>query len=186
MSAHTLAWIELLGCWAVWWYPFLFRAPHVQKRPSITVAAPTRIGLLLETLAIAIAFIPAPGTPRTSPLALGAVLVLAIVANLLGWTAVPHLGKQFRVHAGLYQDHELVRTGPYAVVRHPIYASLLAMMLATIVLLASWPRTLISLAIFIVGTEIRVRCEDGLLASRFGAQFSEYRKKVPAYLPFLR
>jgi protein-S-isoprenylcysteine O-methyltransferase Ste14 len=40
----------------------------------------------------------------------------------------------------LYADHQLVRTGPYAVVRHPIYASLLAMLLATVVLLTPWLR----------------------------------------------
>ncbi len=186
MSAQTGAWLLLLACWAVWWYPFLFRAPHVQKRQSVTVAGPTRIGLLLETLAIAVAFFPAPGTPRTSAPAVAAALVFAVAGVLLGWTAVPHLGKQFRVHAGLYHDHELVRTGPYAVVRHPIYASLLAMLLCTMVLLTSWPRAVVSLAIFIAGTEIRVRCEDGLLGSRFGEQFAEYRNKVPAYIPFLR
>ena len=40
--------------------------------------------------------------------------------------------------------------------------------------------------IFIVGTEIRVRTEDRLLASRFGPAFDEYRRKVPAYLPWVR
>jgi protein-S-isoprenylcysteine O-methyltransferase Ste14 len=45
---------------------------------------------------------------------------------------------------------------------------------------------LISLALFIGGTEIRVHTEDGLLASRFGTRFLEYKKRVPAYLPFVR
>jgi protein-S-isoprenylcysteine O-methyltransferase Ste14 len=45
---------------------------------------------------------------------------------------------------------------------------------------------LISLALFIAGTEIRVHTEDGLLASRFGDRFLEYKKRVPAYLPFVR
>jgi len=42
------------------------------------------------------------------------------------------------------------------------------------------------LALFISGTEIRVRCEDGLLGSRFGAEFEAYREAVPAYIPFVR
>ena len=50
----------------VWAYPFLFRAPHIQKRESLTVAGPTRVGLLLEVTAIGLAFVRAPGTPRTS------------------------------------------------------------------------------------------------------------------------
>ena len=41
--------------WIAWAYPFAFRAPHRQKRPSITAMGPTFAGLLLEVLAIAIA-----------------------------------------------------------------------------------------------------------------------------------
>ena len=38
----------------------------------------------------------------------------------------------------------------------------------------------------IAGTEIRVRIEDRLLAERFGGQFREYQRSVPAYIPFIR
>lgn len=183
---RTLAWIELLACWAAWWYPYLFRAPHIQKRESVTVAGPTRLGLLLEVVAIGLAFLRETGTPRTSPAALLGALILGVIAAALAWTSVQHLGKQFRIHAGLYVDHELVRTGPYAIVRHPIYSSLLAILLVTILLLTSWTMAIVSLALFVVGTEIRVRSEDQLLASRFGQQFAEYKRTVPAYLPFVR
>lgn len=182
----TVAWLELSACWVLWAYPFIFRAPHVQRRESVTVIGPTRLGLLLEAAAIGLAFIRAPGTPRTHPAALLAALVFGIIGATLAWTAVDHLGKQFRVHAGLYIDHELVRTGPYAVIRHPIYGSLLAMLLAVIVLLTPWKRALLSLALFVIGTEIRVRTEDRLLASRFGTEFAEYRKRVAAYIPLVR
>ena len=43
-----------------------------------------------------------------------------------------------------------------------------------------------ALALFVAGTEIRVHTEDGLLASRFGERFFEYRKRVQAYIPFVR
>jgi protein-S-isoprenylcysteine O-methyltransferase Ste14 len=177
--------IELAVCWIAWAYPFAFRAPHVQKRESITVVGPTRVGLLLEAGAVFLAFL---GTTalRTDPTALLVALVFGIIGAVLAWTAVTHLGKQFRVHAGLYVDHELVRTGPYAIVRHPIYASVLALLLTTIVLRTAWPRAVICLIVFVVGTEIRVRGEDALLASRFGEQFAEYKKTVSAYIPFVR
>ena len=183
---RTLAWIELLACWIAWAYPFLFRAPHSQKRESLTVAGPTRLGLLLEVSAIGLAFVRAPRAPRTSPAFLIAALACGIVAAGLAWSSVTHLGRQFRIHAGLYIDHELVRTGPYAALRHPIYSSLLAILLATLLLLTPWPWALASLTLFVIGTEIRVRSEDRLLASRFGDQFAHYRETVPAYLPFVR
>jgi len=105
---------------------------------------------------------------------------------ILSWTAVRHLGRQFRVHAGLYHDHELVRTGPYAIVRHPIYSSLLAMLGSTLFLLTPWEWAVVALTLFVAGTEIRVRTEDRLLASRFGAEFTAYQRAVPAYIPFVR
>ena len=52
-----LGWIVLLVSWCVWCYPFIFLAPHNQKRPSITAIGPTRAGLFLESLAIFIAFV---------------------------------------------------------------------------------------------------------------------------------
>jgi protein-S-isoprenylcysteine O-methyltransferase Ste14 len=39
--------------------------------------------------------------------------------------------------------------------------------------------------LFIIGTEIRVRIEERLLASHFGEEFQAYKRSVPAYLPFL-
>jgi protein-S-isoprenylcysteine O-methyltransferase Ste14 len=184
---QTVGWIVLAASWIAWAYPFLFRAPHNQKRPSITVPGPTRIGLLLETSAIFLAFLfrlppdSPPGLARIVP-----AIVLGPLAVTMGWSAILHLGKQFRVHAGLYQDHELVRTGPYAIVRHPIYTSLLAMLLCSLLVLTPWRWAVIAIVMFVVGTEIRVRSEDKLLESRFGEEFRRYQKSVPAYLPLVR
>jgi protein-S-isoprenylcysteine O-methyltransferase Ste14 len=184
---RLVPWVELVVCWAAWAYPFIFRAPHHQKRASVTVSMPTWIGLFLECSGIFAAFLfrfPPDSTPGAARGA--ASLFCGAVAALLSWTSVRHLGRQFRLRAGLYEDHELVRTGPYAWVRHPIYASLLAMLLCTLLLLTPWQWSLAALVVFLAGTEIRVRTEDRLLASRFQDVFREYRKKVPAYVPFVR
>lgn len=182
---ELFAWSALVACWFAWGYPFIFRAPHNQKRESVTVAGPTRLGLLLEGIAIFLAFVfRIPGPPewfRVLP-----AVAFGVAAAFLSWTAVAHLGKQFRVHAGLYVDHELVRGGPYAIVRHPIYSSLLAMLLCSLLVLTPWEWALVSLALFVAGTEIRVRSEDQLLESRFGEDFQKYRAQVRAYVPFVR
>jgi protein-S-isoprenylcysteine O-methyltransferase Ste14 len=182
-----IAWAEIFACYVAWWYPFLFRAPHRQRRTSITVVTPTRVGLLLETAAIFLSWLMrVPDAPRSDVPHLLLAAGFGAVAVILAFTSVTHLGRQFRIHAGLYHDHELVRTGPYAVVRHPIYAALLALLVFTLVLLTPWQWALVSLAVYICGTEIRVRTEDGLLAGRFGEEFTKYRKAVPAYIPFVR
>ena len=117
---------------------------------------------------------------------LAGTVVFGAVGGVLSWMSVRHLGRQFRINAGLYEDHQLVTTGPYAVVRHPFYASLLAMLTSTLSLLAPWECALVSLALFVAGTEIRVAAEDGLLASRFGERFAEYKARVKAYVPYVR
>jgi protein-S-isoprenylcysteine O-methyltransferase Ste14 len=182
-----LLWVELLAFWAVWLYPFIFRAPHGQKRESITAPGPTRLGLGLEVLAIAIAC--AVRLPESEPrdtLRIVLSLVSGPLSALISWAAVTHLGRQFRVTAGLYHDHKLVTTGPYSIVRHPIYSSLLAMLVCTLALLTPPLWAAVSLVLFIIGTEIRVLTEDALLASRFGDAFQQYRKSVSAYIPFVR
>src|SRR5262249_12472921 len=142
------------------WYPFIFRAPHVQKRPSITLAGPTRVGLLLEGLAIFMAFLfHMPGNQHPGLARILLSMTIGPVAPLLAWTAVTHLGRQFRINAGLYEDHQLVQSGPYSLVRHPIYASLFAILLATLFLLTAWQWIGLSIVFFIIGTEIRVRTE---------------------------
>ena len=182
---EALAWAAFLVAWFAWCYPFVFRAPHNQKRGSITVALPTRIGLLLESsgiiLAVSVRIAMPPGWARLIP-----AVILAFLAIWMAWSAVRHLGKQFRVHAGLYEDHELITTGAYSIVRHPIYASLLGMLLMTILILTPWTWALPALVLFVVGTEVRVRTEDKLLESRFGDEFRKYRSRVRAYIPWVR
>jgi protein-S-isoprenylcysteine O-methyltransferase Ste14 len=115
-----------------------------------------------------------------------AAMVIMPLSVWLGWQAVVHLGKQWRIQAGLYSDHELVRTGPYKVVRHPIYVALLGMLIGTGLVVSWWPIVILAGALFIAGMEIRIHAEDALLADRFGAAFEKYRATVAAYIPFLR
>lgn len=112
-------------------------------------------------------------------------VIFGLASLLLMWTAIPALGKHWRLAAGVYEDHELVQSGPYGVVRHPIYASMLALLLATGLVLAPWFRLAIAVVIFCVGTLIRIQSEEKLLAERFGDQFAEYRKRVRAIIPWL-
>jgi len=186
MTLFDFAAIELVAMWVLWLYPFMRKRLTGPKRQSNVMAHSGNWGLALETAGISFAWFRWPHTPAPDLARTIASMVLAPVAALFGWLAVRHLGKQLRILAGLYADHELIRTGPYAIVRHPVYASLFMMMLATGLLFARWPLLLLSIALYIAGTEIRIHAEEGLLRARFGEEFEEYRRRVPAYLPFLR
>lgn len=174
----------LIACWAAWAYPFVFRARRVKGRRPAATDHRSMWGLALETTAVLLAWFGGPVDPGPARIAVAAVLAPAGAA--LAWWAVEHLDRQWRIQAGLWPDHRLVRSGPYRHVRHPVYASVLLMLLATAFLRAAWPMFALALAVYIAGTEIRVRIEDRLLASRFHAEFESYRRAVPAYLPWVR
>jgi protein-S-isoprenylcysteine O-methyltransferase Ste14 len=86
----------------------------------------------------------------------------------------------------LNAEHELVRHGPYAVVRHPIYTSLLCLLCGVGFVVAPWPLLALSIALFVAGTEIRVHVEENLLRGRFGETFQKYQQSVSAYVPLVR
>jgi len=178
--------VELLAMWVVWFYPFLRHRFTGPKRESNVMAPRGMWGLLLQTAGILIAWAWVPHSPAPSQARIASSMILAPLAAICGWLCVRHLGKQLRILAGLYPDHELIRTGPYRLVRHPVYLSMLMLTLATGLLLTWWPLLLLAIALFIAGTEIRVDAEDGLLRARFGKEFEDYRRSVPAYLPFVR
>ena len=90
-----------------------------------------------------------------------------------------------RVDAALGAEHQLIRSGPYGLVRNPIYTSMLLVLCATAVVITPWQLFAASLVLFVVGTEIRVRTEERLLAARFGEEFQSYKQRVSAYVPFL-
>jgi len=181
---NLAALIMLDVCWLLWIPPVVVRVRQQRGKSSVASAGASLWGLLLEGVAYFLAWF---RTVRAGPEGcLIAAMILAPFSTALFWMAVKHLGRQWRIKAGLYADHELVRSGPYRVVRHPIYASMLGMLVATGLILTQWPLLLLALAFFVAGTEIRIRAEDGLLAARFGEAFRRYQTGVPAYIPFVR
>ena len=110
-------------------------------------------------------------------------VTIAVASVWLVLAAVRTLGKQWALAARLVQDHKLVTAGPYGFLRHPIYTGMLGMLIATGLAFSIWQVLLVALALFGVGTAIRVRSEEKLLRAAFGAEFDEYASRVPAVLP---
>jgi protein-S-isoprenylcysteine O-methyltransferase Ste14 len=108
-----------------------------------------------------------------------------VIGCLISWTAARALGRQFRFEAALDSSHTLVRSGPYRYVRHPIYTSMLCILLATGFVISHFEMLLAATVVFLCGALIRIRVEDRLLESQFGAEFLNYKQHVPGILPFL-
>jgi len=178
----TYAYLILVLGWVLWLTPF-FRARQAEK-PAKQVDRRARWGILLVAIAYTLIWQGHFWERSPQPWQVALSIVLFVLASLLSWSGARALGRQWRIDAGLSADHELVMSGPYRFVRHPIYTSLLCILLGTGFLITPWRLLLPAILLFVIGTEIRVRIEDNLLASQFGDRFSEYKKHVPAYIPF--
>jgi protein-S-isoprenylcysteine O-methyltransferase Ste14 len=166
----------------VWFYPFV--SAHKRTTPAIVVNSRSRWGVLLQFLAFALLWQGHFWT-RSLPIWRATIsVVLFVLAAVLSWTSARALAGQLRVDAALGAEHRLVQSGPYAVVRNPIYTSMLLVLCATALIVTGWKLFAAALVLFIAGTEIRVRTEERLLSSRFGEGFEAYKHDVPAYLPF--
>ena len=116
-----------------------------------------------------------------------AVLTMTIAIGSVWFcsAAVRTLGKQWSITARVLEGHKLITSGPYNVVRNPIYTGMFGMLLATGLAIIHWIGLLIAIAVFAAGTAIRVRIEEKLLREAFGEEFEAYARKVPAVVPFL-
>lgn len=170
----------------IWLLPFFLagwsRRPPAKRDPR------WRWGILLEVAGYLVIILYAlhTGAATEPPWRIALSVLFFTMASLLSWTSARTLGRFLRFEAALDADHQLVRRGPYGVVRHPIYASMLCLFLGMAALLATPATFVVALALFVTGTEIRVRIEDKLLAGKFGEEFAEYRRTTPAYVPLLR
>lgn len=165
---------------------FSRRAPEAGARRDRRSQA----GIIIQSVGIALAgFGPVkPTLASLSPAGLAgtaAVMLLMGGAIALFATSSRELGRNWSLVARMRSDHELVRTGPYAHVRHPIYLGMLLFQLALAVALGHWLQLIVAIPVFLVGTVIRTRLEDGLLEQKFGETFRDYRSATPALIPKL-
>jgi protein-S-isoprenylcysteine O-methyltransferase Ste14 len=169
--------------WIGWILPFVHKAAGPREK-AVAQDPTARWGIILEAVSFGIML----GTPAdyVPSWRIAIALLLGAAAILTTRFAILHLDKQWRLDAALNANHKLVQSGPYALVRHPIYAGMFVMLLAAGLLLARWPVLIASVVTFVIGTEIRVRAEEKLLKSRFGEAFDAYAGRVSAYVPFVR
>jgi len=183
----TIAYSLIALGWIAWVTPFFVfprKSGPAQKAKKIDSRA--RWGVLILAISYSLLWQTSFWERSPQPWQYAIAIPFFLLAALLCWTAVRALGRQWRIDAGLNADHELIRSGPYRIVRHPIYASMLCVFLATGFLVTPWWLLAIATIIFLIGTEIRVRIEDNLLASHFGESSLDYQRSVRAYIPYIR
>jgi len=111
---------------------------------------------------------------------------LAIAAASLAFTfwARNSLGRNWSAQVTSKVDHHLVRTGPYALVRHPIYTGAFGVYLGTM-LVSGEVHALVWLPLFAIAYARKIAMEERVLVRTFGAEYEDYRRRTRAIIPGL-
>lgn len=127
--------------------------------------------------------------PSVSPDSLVSTFVVALIGGTAVWlfrAAASEMGSNWSLVARTRAGHQLVRTGPFAIVRHPIYLAMWLYLFSLGVAFGHWLTLLIGLPFFLAGTLIRVREEEKLLRAQFGEDHARYVREIPAFIPYIR
>lgn len=129
----------------------------------------------------------APGTvegPRALALAALGTLV-ALLGAAVGWRARAALGAAWSFVPRASEEGVVVATGPYRVVRHPIYLGICLLALGEAIAFASAPAGLAVVAAVLPSFVWRARVEEALLLEVFGSRYRDYRSRTRAIIPAL-
>jgi protein-S-isoprenylcysteine O-methyltransferase Ste14 len=189
--AYSLSAIPFAVLWLAWLAYWMVAARTVKttqrREPYATrLAHIVLIGLAATLLAFhgqPLPWLDARFLPPTMPtywlglLMVGAGLAFAVWARI-------HLGRNGSGTVTIKEDHELIRSGPYGIVRHPIYTGLLFAILGTAVAFGEW-RGLLAFGLLTCALLLKVRMEERFMGETFPHEYPRYRSEVPALIPFI-
>jgi len=185
VSPAGVLWI-LWGAWVLAWFVAArWSSAIVAKRSArdqvlysvlvwagavLVFVKPAVLGPLLHPLF--------PAAPRLA----WAGVALAVAGFALTWWARIHLGKDWSAAVTLKENHALVRSGPYALMRHPIYTGLLLAFAGT-VLAEDAASAWLGFALVAFGFVLKLPREERLLIAHFGETYKDYQARVRALVP---
>lgn len=190
LAFSKIAWAVGVAAWYVLRLPFEMKA----RRMKVTNAShrTLRDMTLLSISTLGLGIIPAiyavSGQPRFAsyPLTFAQVaagVIVFICALWLFWRTHRAIGKYWSVTLEIKEKHELVTTGVYARVRHPMYSAFFMWALAQALLLPNWIAGPAGLVGFGVLFFFRVGREEQMMREAFGAQYDAYVRRTKRIIP---
>jgi protein-S-isoprenylcysteine O-methyltransferase Ste14 len=177
-------WIVFVAYWA---------AGALKTRRTVSQESfASRYGILfLEILGFAMLFSDAAGigilghpvVQRTNALAVAGVALTWIGIAIALW-ARWHLGQYWSARVTLKEDHKIIRTGPYAHFRHPIYSGIDLGAVGGALAINQW-RCLVGVGLIVLGYWIKARKEESMLTAQFGKAFEEHCRHTGFLIPRL-
>ncbi len=189
MEAEIQKWVGFLWVgFVVLWLIAAFAQKRTVRRESVAsrlsyVSVAVAAALLMTYPELGLGLLSKLFVPETLPYAfLGLGLTIAGFTFAI-WARV-HLGRNWSGTVTIKKDHELIRSGPYGIVRHPIYTgSLLALLGASIVFGST--RWLVGLGFALLALKLKSLREEQFMTQQFAAEYTDYRRKVKALIPFV-
>jgi protein-S-isoprenylcysteine O-methyltransferase Ste14 len=185
LSLIRIAWIV----WLISWFAAAAWTDRTIQRPAVHREVLYRV---LTVAGAALLFGFNPGGVRADtrlwPVApaIGWLLAgLVICGFIFTWWARIHLGQLWSSSVTRKEHHHVVDTGPYAIVRHPIYSGLLLAIIATVVMRG----TIITItggAMIAASVYVKARVEEDFLRQQLGEPYDAYARRVPMLVPFGR
>ena len=180
----------VIGCWVYFVVYWMVRAAHGKKiaeRQSLASALAHRIPIGVGWWLLVIRRLPWPMNLQVTPhtdffLATGTVTcVLGLYVTI--W-ARRTLAGNWSSDVTFKEGHELIRTGPYRYVRHPIYTGLLIMWIGTAIEIGQL-RGWVAVALVTIGFWIKLSQEERLMLRHFPEEYPRYQKEVKALVPWI-
>jgi len=155
------------------WYPILYL---IGALFMINFRFLGRLGIPTKTLAIVL--LPPAALVNV------VVVILLIVGLIIAIAARRTLAGNWSNAVALKKDHELITTGLYQYVRHPIYTGMLLMFLGTALSLGTLG-AFIGFLIILVGVLFKLKEEEALMTEHFAEEYIPYKKRTKTLIPFL-
>ena len=178
----------LWGLWTLSWIAAAFWADRAEKRPARGEEWLYRVVTIVGAYLLFREAFPRAGGDyhlwRLGPTAQWALFWVVIVGLAFAWWARLYLGRLWSSSVTKKADHRIVDTGPYAIVRHPIYTGILLAAVATAAEQGT-VGSVIGLLAFGLAFWIKARLEERFLREQLGAaDYDGYRQRVPMLIPF--
>jgi protein-S-isoprenylcysteine O-methyltransferase Ste14 len=184
-SEHALYW--LWGAWYASWLASLLWAGKPQERLNMREHGAYQI---VTGFAVALLF--GPPLAHAAPLPLckthdpvgWALFGFTAFCFLFAWLARIEMGKLWNGFISRNANHRVIDSGPFAIVRHPIYTAIIAAAFAMAADLGTVPALLGAVG-FALAFWMKARLEEQFLREQLGPQdYDAYRKRVPMLVPF--
>jgi protein-S-isoprenylcysteine O-methyltransferase Ste14 len=172
--------------WCVYWLIAARSVKDDRRRESPVSRAAHLLPLVIAALVLWLPTLPGGFLcgrvfPASAFTYFSGVAILAAGLGFLVWARV-HLGRNWSGIVTLKDHHELIRSGPYAWVRHPIYTGLLLGFVGSALARDEW-RGVLAVAIVYAALWRKLRLEERWMVETFGDAYRRYRDEVPALIP---